>query len=395
MRRVTSLATFLLLLLPTRLPYWLDLAPRPAVEPLMVVRGTISRNDTLASALSGFASPTLVAKIVDAARPAYDLTRIMVGRPFGVTLGPDGLLRAFTYGIDELRTLHVVLEDGEPQARITEREYETRTAVVGGRIESSLFAAIDAAGEGDQLALDLADIFAWDVDFNTELRSGDSFRVAVEKKYLDGELRRYGRILSAELVRGPRRLRAIRYEAPGAAPGYYDPEGRPLRKAFLRSPLRFTRISSRFSTSRLHPILDVRRPHLGVDYAAPYGTPVHASADGVVAAAGWDGGFGRTVRLRHANGYQTLYGHLSRILVHVGQRVAQGDLVGAVGATGLATGPHLDYRMSRDGRFVDPLKVVLPPADPIPESERVAFETTSVAGLALLDEAPARTAAAR
>jgi murein DD-endopeptidase MepM/ murein hydrolase activator NlpD len=399
MRKVTALGAFLLVLLPTRLPYGLDSAPSLGSEPvvrdvvaseaLTVVEGRISRNDTLASALSGVASPALVDRIVRASRPAYDLTRIVVGRPFGITLGPDGLLRAFSYGIDELRTLHVDLKDGEPQARVTERPVETRTAVVAGLIESSLFGAVDAAGEGDQLALDLADVFAWDVDFNTELQPGDSFRVAVEKQYVEGELLRYGRILAAEFVRGPRTLRAVRHEAQWQAPGYYDTEGRPLRKAFLRSPLRFTRISSRFSRSRLHPVLNVRRPHLGVDYAAPYGTPVHAAADGLVVGAGWEGGYGRTVRIRHANGYQTLYGHLARIAVRAGQRVVQGTLVGAVGASGLATGPHLDYRMSLNGRFLDPLKVALPPAEPIAPSEREAFATSSRMLLAMLEGAPA------
>jgi murein DD-endopeptidase MepM/ murein hydrolase activator NlpD len=399
MRKVTALGAFLLVLLPTRLPYGLDSAPSLGSEPvvrdvvaseaLTVVEGRISRNDTLASALSGVASPALVDRIVRASRPAYDLTRIVVGRPFGITLGPDGLLRAFSYGIDELRTLHVDLKDGEPQARVAERPVETRTAVVAGVIESSLFGAVDAAGEGDQLALDLADVFAWDVDFNTELQPGDSFRVAVEKQCVEGELLRYGRILAAEFVRGPRTLRAVRHEAQGQAPGYYDTEGRPLRKAFLRSPLRFTRISSRFSRSRLHPVLNVRRPHLGVDYAAPYGTPVHAAADGLVVGAGWEGGYGRTVRIRHANGYQTLYGHLARIAVRAGQRVVQGTLVGAVGASGLATGPHLDYRMSLNGRFLDPLKVALPPAEPIAPSEREAFATSSRRLLAMLEGAPA------
>jgi murein DD-endopeptidase MepM/ murein hydrolase activator NlpD len=400
MKKITALGAFLLVLLPTRLPRWLDTAPplgsEPFVrEPLTVVERRISRNDTLASALSGVASPALVERIVQVARPAYDLTRIMAGRPFGITLGPDGLLRAFSYGIDEIRTLRVVVKNGEPRALVTHREVETRAAVVTGTIESSLFAATSAAGEGDQLALDLADVFAWDVDFNTELQPGDSFRVAVEKQYVEGEFFRYGRVLAAQLVRGSRVLRAVRHEADGQSPAYYDPDGRPLRKAFLRSPLRFTRISSRFTSSRLHPILNVRRAHLGVDYAAPYGTPVHAAADGLVVAAGWEGGYGRTVRLRHANGYETLYGHLSRVAVRTGQRVAQGTLVGAVGATGLATGPHLDYRMARNGQYLDPLKVALPPAEPIAPAEQEAFADASRRLLAMLGADETRTAARR
>jgi murein DD-endopeptidase MepM/ murein hydrolase activator NlpD len=372
MKPLSALLALTLLLLPTRFPRWPDAEVKPGPEPLRIVRGTVGHNDTLASVLDGLLSPVVLHQLVEAARPVHDLGRISVGRPFGLALGPDGLLRAFTYGIDELRTLRVVRHGEELSAELVTRDYETRTAVVAGAIEHSLFEAVEDQGEQDQLALDLADIYAWDVDFNTEIRSGDSFRVAVEKKYLDGAFVRYGRILAAEFVRGDRVLEALRHEG-ARGPGYYDLDGRPLRKAFLRSPLRFTRISSRFSHSRLHPILRVRRPHLGVDYAAPIGTPVAAAADGVVTFAGWQGGYGRSVRLRHANGYETLYGHLSRIDVRRGQRVSQGQRIGAVGRTGLATGPHLDYRMRRDGRFVDPLRVQSPPAEPIPPKERAAF----------------------
>jgi murein DD-endopeptidase MepM/ murein hydrolase activator NlpD len=388
MKTLIALAALLLVLLPTRLPRWLDTAPPPAEAPLTVLRGTFGRNDTLASALDGVVSPAALERLVEAARPVHDLARVAVGRPFGVALGPDGLLRAFTYGIDELRTLRVFTRGEDLRADVVTRRYETRTAVVAGRIESSLFGAVAAAGEQDQLALDLADVFAWDVDFNTEIQRGDSFRVAVEKLALPGAPERTGRILAAELVRGERVLRAFRHEGAAGA-GYYDAEGRPLRKAFLRSPLRFTRISSRFSRSRLHPVLSIRRPHLGVDYAAPAGTPVSAAASGTVVLAGWLGDYGRTVRIRHANGYETLYGHLSRLDVRAGQRVLQGDRVGAVGSSGLATGPHLDYRMTRDGRFVDPLRLDAPPAEPLPERERPAFAATLREGLALLDRAAA------
>jgi murein DD-endopeptidase MepM/ murein hydrolase activator NlpD len=390
MKRLTSLAAFLLVLLPTHLPWWIDTARPVGGTPVSVIRGTVGRRDTLASALEGLLPPAGVHRLVEAARPIHDLARISVGRPFGVALGPDGLMVAFTYGIDELRTLRVVRDGGELRADLLARRYETRVATVAGTIVSSLFGAIEAVGEEDQLALDLADIYAWDVDFNTEIQRGDSFRVAVEKLSLDGAFARYGRILAAEFVRGDRVLRAFRHEGTSGA-GYYDAEGRSLRKAFLRSPLRFTRISSRFSRSRLHPVLHVRRAHLGVDYAAPAGTPVTAAADGVVSAAGWMGGYGRTVRIRHANGYETLYGHLSRTFVRRGQRVAQGFRIGAVGATGIATGPHLDYRMSRNGQFVDPLRLASPPAEPVPANEGPAFAETLRRASALLDET-ARTA---
>jgi murein DD-endopeptidase MepM/ murein hydrolase activator NlpD len=387
MKRLTALSAFVLVLLPTHLPWWLDTARPLGGTPLSVVRGTVGRHDTLASALEGLLSPAGVQRLVDAARPIHDLARISVGRPFGVALGPDGLMRAFTYGIDELRTLRVVRDGDALRADVLARRYETRVVTVAGTIDSSLFVAIEAAGEEDQLALDLSDIYAWDVDFNTEIQRGDSFRVAVEKLSLDGAFARYGRILAAEFVRGDRVLRAFRHEGAGGA-GYYDAEGRPMRKAFLRSPLRFTRISSRFSRSRLHPILHVRRAHLGVDYAAPSGTPVSAAADGVVSEAGWMGGYGRTVEIRHANGYETLYGHLSRTFVRRGQRVTQGARIGSVGATGLATGPHLDYRMSRNGQFVDPLRLESPPAEPVPANERPAFAESVRRSTALLGAGP-------
>ncbi len=384
---ITLLTLAIAVLFPTRLPVSLDTPPPVPSDPLTTIRGTVQRGQTLASVLAAHVSSALVEQLRAAARPLHDLARLSVGRPFGITLGGDGLLRGFSYGIDELQTLRIVRRSDALRVEIVKRDYETRTSLVSGVIESSLFEAVADAGEGDQLALDLADVFAWDVDFNTEIQSGDSFRAVVEKQYLDGSLVRYGRILAAEFVRGSRVLSAFRHEG-AAGVGYYDAEGRSLRKAFLRSPLRFRRISSRFSRSRLHPILRVYRPHLGVDYAAPVGTPVHAAADGVVVLAGSLGGYGKTVRLRHANGYETLYGHLSRIEVVRGRRVAQGAVLGAVGATGLATGPHLDYRMLRNGRFVDPLRLQLPPADPVAGNERAAFRQTVQRLLPLLHREP-------
>jgi murein DD-endopeptidase MepM/ murein hydrolase activator NlpD len=403
MRPRCAAGAIALLLLPTHLSTPLPAsvedgaaaAQRIAVEtvtaaveqPARVLRGTVGRRATLGAMLRDALSPAGVHRMVEASRPVYNLARISVGHPFGVTFGPDGLLAVFTYGIDELRTLRITRTGEDYRAEVVTRDYEVAVASAGGTITSSLFGAVSDAGEEDQLALDLADIFMWDVDFNTELQKGDSFRVAVEKLSLDGRFSRYGRILSAELVRGQRVIQAVRFDG-AHGPGYYMPDGRPMRKAFLRSPLRFTRISSGFTRARLHPVLNVLRPHLGVDYAAPTGTPVRASADGVVTRAGWWGGYGKTVRLRHANGYETLYGHLSRIGVRTGQRVLQGAVLGAVGATGLATGPHLDYRMIKNGVFVNPLKVQSPPAEPISPAEQLAFNAERDRRIALLAAAP-------
>ncbi|MCL4822284.1 MAG: M23 family metallopeptidase [Vicinamibacteria bacterium] len=383
LRRAAAGASLLaLLLLPCE---FVGRAAPAGAAPLLeatVLRGTIPRGGTLGSALQGALDGAQLHEIVAAARPLHDLARVATGQPWGLALRPDGLL-AFTYGIDTLRTLRVERAATGWQARIVTRDVTATAATFAGTIESSLFAAVTASGGRDQLALDLAEIFAWDVDFNTELQRGDSFRLVVDELAVGDRFLRYGPIRAAEFRRGERVLRAVRFEADGRA-GYYAPDGTPLRKAFLRSPLRFTRISSGFSTRRLHPVLGIRRPHLGIDYAAPTGTPVQAAADGTVLAAGWEGGFGKTVRLRHANGFETLYGHLSRIDVRRGARVTQGDRIGAVGSTGLATGPHLDYRMKRSGAWVNPLAVQLPPAEPIAAALRPVFLRQAALALAAL-----------
>ena len=399
-RRLRLLAALALLLLPIRLPLHMNyqaasILPLSALPPLPPVRevhsslrvlsGKIARDATLEKVLGENLDPTHIHYLVQTARPLYNLGQLSVGHPFDVTLGPDGLLAAFSYGIDELRTLRVRRNGDGLEAQVETRRYETRNELVSGTIRSSLFGAVAESGESDQLAFDLAAIFEWDVDFNTELRPGDGFKVAVEKMYLDGRFARYGRILSAELERG-RVLRAVRFDGP-RGPEYYTPAGVPLRKTFLRSPLKFSRISSRFTRARLHPILKVVRPHFGVDFAAPTGTPVRAAADGVVVAAGWSGGYGKVVRLRHTRGLETLYGHLSRIDVKRGQRVEQGERLGAVGMTGLATGPHLDYRTIRSGVFVNPLTIQPPPPEPVPAAARADFEATRDRELALLEPA--------
>jgi murein DD-endopeptidase MepM/ murein hydrolase activator NlpD len=394
-RTAAALGALALVLCPSSFPPGMEGRPPALAEAsprLEIVTGTIARNTTLAEALEEHLSPSALHELVEASRPAHDLGRIAPGRPFTLGLDGEGHLARFEYEIDDLRTLRVERGQDGLIPRLVTRTYDVQVATASGVINSSLFAAVTESGEDDQLALDLADIFAWDVDFSTEIQSGDSFRVAFEKLTLDGRFARYGTILSAEFVRGGHLLRAVRFDG-ARGPGYYAPDGTPLRKQFLRSPLKFTRISSRFSRARLHPILKTVRPHLGVDYVAPPGTPVMAAADGVVTLAGWWGGYGRTVKLRHANGYQTLYGHLSRVLVRPRQRVVQGTVIGTVGASGLATGPHLDYRMMRAGSFVNPLTVQSPPAEPIPADERAAFEAARDAHLGLLPAAESRSVA--
>jgi len=379
-------ALALVLLLPVQLPKGMSAvraAPAPS-DVARVVRGTVSPRTTLAALLDKSLPRAGVHALVEAARPVYNLARISTGRPFALALAPDGLVTFFTYGIDELRTLRVRRVGETLRADIVERSFDVKVETIAGSIRSSLFGAVVAAGEDDQLALDLAEVFAWDVDFNTELQRGDSFRVAVEKLSLDGRFVRYGRILGAEFQRGERLLRAVRFEA-SRGTGYYAPDGTPLRKQFLRSPLRFDRVSSGYSASRFHPILQRFTSHFGIDFAAATGTPVNAAADGVVVAAGVMDGFGNAVKLRHPNGIETLYGHLSRIGARVGQRVSQGAPIGAVGQTGLATGPHLHYAMFRGGQYTNPMKIESAPAEPIPDDERPAFRAASASAIRMIE----------
>lgn len=322
----------------------------------------------------GLDAPT-VFSLVQSARRVFDFRRLRAGNLLAVGRSMADGLREVSYQIDAERLLRITSRRGTFRAEVIPIPVTTETAGVFGRVEDSLFDAVLGAGEAPELALRLADIFGWDLDFYTDTRPGDTFRLAVEKKkYLDGQLAAYGRILAAEYVNGSRVSQAVLFHDGDGKPAYYTPEGKSLQKAFLRSPLKFSApITSRFSRSRFHPILKRYRPHLGVDYGAPAGTPVQAIAEGRVILAGYNGEAGKTVQLRHTNGYETCYCHLSRILVHVGQHVAQGERIGLVGATGLATGPHLDFRLRRHGAFVNFATLILPPARPVAKPDWTEF----------------------
>jgi len=253
--------------------------------------------------------------------------------------------------------------------------FVSREAVTG-RIDNTFWdSAVQLYKLDPEVVLTLTDIFAFDIDFFTDIRPGDEFSAFYEKKFIRGEFISTGRILAAKFNNNGRSLEAFYYENSKGEGGYYDSEGRSLRKMFLKSPLRYRRISSYFSRSRLHPILKVYRPHLGVDYAAPAGTPVETVGDGVVVFKGWSGGYGRFVKIKHNRTYTTTYGHLSRYAkgLRQGQRVKQGDLIGYVGSSGLSTGPHLDFRMMQNNKYINPLKMKLDPAPPLAASERPRF----------------------
>lgn len=348
---------------------------------------TVQPGQTMGSIFSAEGLPAaLLHRIVEASRFPEALTRIKPGQRFEFLRHPDAALAAIRFDAGDTRRVTVHIEAGAIREEITERALERRVAIASGRIEQSLFAAGDAAGLSDATIMQMANVFAYDVDFAQDLRRGDEFSVIYEELYQDGERLRGGAILGAVFTNQGRRHVAIRHELADGQFDFFDPAGRSLRKAFLRTPVEFSRISSRFSAGRMHPVLGRMRAHRGVDYAAPTGTPIRAAGDGKVQFRGWQNGYGNVVIVEHGGRYTTLYGHLSRFApgLKVGGRVRQGQLIGNVGMTGLATGPHLHYEFRIAGAHRDPLTVTLPKAEPLNGQELRRFRDTSGAMLAQL-----------
>ncbi len=298
----------------------------------------------------------------------------------------DGEIKALSRKVSETRTLQVVRADSGFEAKVVENPVQTHVRTATASIDSSLFQAAAAAQISDTVALRLADVFAWDIDFVLDIRDGDRFTVVYEQIYQDGKYLRDGEVLAAEFVNSGKVYRAVRFVNDAGSAGYYTADGKPMRKAFLRAPVQFTRVSSVFNPHRLHPILNLIRGHMGTDYAAPIGTPVHAAGDGRVSFEGRRGGYGNAVVLAHGNNIETLYGHMSRFAKHlrVGSHVSQGDVIGYVGMTGLATGPHLHYEYLTNGVHRDPQTVHLAGAEPLRAESLDKFRADCAPWLALL-----------
>ncbi len=316
----------------------------------------------------------------EASASVHRLRDLAVDRPYSIVIDDNARINTFEYWIDDDYILSI-RQTGEGFAvEKTPVPYEKKELSIAGTIEDNLIASLEGQESGLQLALGLSDVFAWDIDFTTDLRKGDTFRVVVEGYFLDGRFRKFGDILAAEFMNNGERFRAYRFMADGKA-DFFDEKGTSLRKAFLKAPLSFRRISSSFSKGRRHPILKIVRPHHGIDYSAPTGTPVSASGDGRVQFAGSKGQYGRLVIVSHRNGYRTYYGHLSRIAKNLrqGARVDQGQVIGYVGSTGLATGPHLHYEMRVNDRPVNPLSQKIPRGTSVPRSSMAVYTATAKA----------------
>lgn len=361
----------------------------PSVEELYPY--VIPPKSTLASVLDEMdVSSQVVHQIVQAAKPVYDLGRLKPGTRYQLTYADPKDETSEVTGIkfyfSPIEMLEVRKVANEWSAQKITETVETRVMTFSGVVKSSLWASAAEAKMDPNLISDLAEVFAWQIDFSREIQQNDRWRLSVEQKLVKGKPVGWGQILAAEYENANQNLVGVLYHVNDNQYGYYSPDGMSLRRMFLKSPIRYGRISSRFTMKRFHPILQYNRPHLGVDYAAPVGTPIRAVGDGVIADIGTRGGAGKMIRIRHNSEYQTAYKHMSGFAkgVHSGSHIQQGQVIGYVGTTGLSTGPHLHFEFFQGGRYVDPLGKKFPSADPIPKDRLAQFQaevTRQVASL--------------
>lgn len=375
-------------------------AARPVIAQQASVASTIEvivgRNDTLDAIFRRMALDTAdLAAIRNLPGIRQSLDFLKPGDAIKLTHN-DGELKELSRKVSETQTLTVVRGEEGFAATMINQPVETRIRTAAATIDSSLFQAAEAADMSDMVALQLANVFAWDIDFVLDIREGDRFTAVYEQIYQDGKYLRDGEVLAAEFVNNGKVYRAVRFAGETSRPGYYTPDGLPMRKAFLRAPVEFTRVSSVFNPHRKHPILNLIRGHMGTDYAAPSGTPVHAAGDGRVSFAGRRGGYGNALILAHNNSVSTLYGHMSRFAarLRVGSHVQQGEVIGYVGMTGLATGPHLHYEYLVNGVHRNPQTVQLPGAEPLRADALEKFRVTTAPLVAALTPQAALPAAA-
>lgn len=349
---------------------------------------TVKSGDSLATIFSKLKiSARQLHDLLQQGGAAHNLKNIHPGETLNVLTDDSQRLLKLSYPVDKLSTLEISRNGDKFEIGTVHRTPERRAVSASATIDSSLFLAANKAGLPDNITMELAGIFGWDVDFALDIRKGDSFTVLYEEIYLDGELIDYGNILAAEFINQGKRYQAVRYTDAGGRTDYYALNGESMRKTFLRSPVEFTRISSRFSNGRKHPILNKIRAHKGVDYAAATGTPIKSTANGKIIFIGKKGGYGNAIVIQHGTRYSTLYGHMSKFRggLKNGSRVRQGQTIGYVGMSGLATGPHLHYELRVDGTHRDPLHVKLPGADPLNKKYMADFSARAESLVAQID----------
>lgn len=339
------------------------------------ILGVFKSGDTASSVLGQYLTLQTIYRLEKKSRPVFAFTRFKAGQPFQISFDHQDDFAAFEYEIDDQYRLMIQKDNGRFDITKIPIQYEIREQVVALTIETNISAALKQAGIDPSLGWALADIFAWDIDFARDIRHGDRLQMLVEKRFRHGEFKGYKNILATEFINRGTTYKAFRYVDNQGHEGYYDENGQSLQKAFLKSPVKFSRITSRFSTSRLHPILKTRRPHLGVDYAAPKNTPIKTVADGTIVEMGHNSTMGRYMIIRHFNGYETSYYHMNSFGKSMKKNgaVFQGEIIGYVGKTGLATGYHLCFRMTKNGRHLNPLDTPETSAKPVASSEMDRF----------------------
>ncbi len=361
-----------------------------AVDSFYIINGKVKRDQTLGTILNSYGvSHDSVYRLMLASSGIFDLRKIRMGNPYKVFCSKDTMHRVvhFVYEHTQVDYIMFSLVDSIVVSR-QEKEVRLQTRETSGIITSSLWNTMVDNGLDPMLAFELSEIYAWSIDF-FGLKEGDGFKVSYEEQFVDTNYIGLGKILGAVFYHANEEFYAVPF-VQDSVESFYDQEGNSLRKAFLKAPLRFSRISSRYSHSRMHPILKYRRPHLGVDYAAPIGTPVHAVGDGKIIKTGYSKGNGNWLKIQHNSVYATAYLHLSRYGKGVknGSYVKQGDIIGYVGSTGLSTGPHLDFRFYKNGYPIDPLKVKAPPVKPVKEENRPAYDSLLLLARKTLDAIP-------
>ncbi|MFO7983955.1 MAG: peptidoglycan DD-metalloendopeptidase family protein [Desulfuromonadales bacterium] len=366
-------------------PPELKIPPQPPLPEQEIRTGRVNAGDTITSLLGSYFSPREIHDLSRQSREVFPLSRICAGRSYQLCTEEDSF-KSFTYDIDSEEQLIISKSEDEFLIKREPIPYTIETDLIRGTISTSMFEAMDDAGGAPEVAIALADIFAWDIDFLRDVRKGDTFQALIEKRFRDGELAGFGKILAAEFTNGGRTFQAIRFTDGEQSASYYDPEGNNLRKTFLRAPLSYSRISSGFTKRRFHPITKTWKSHPAIDYAAPTGTPIMTVGDGVISRIGRTKYNGNYIKIRHNSSYETLYLHMQRFAkgMKKGKRITQGQTIGYVGSTGLATGPHLCFRMYKNQNPVNPHKIKAPSADPVSEELMPRFKEVSSPLLARL-----------
>lgn len=349
----------------------------------------VSSGDTLSTVFAKVGLPSAtVHEVLASSKDAKQLARLNIGQVLEFELTEQGELASLSSKLSALESVQLAKSGSGYVVKKEQIKPDVKTAYAHGEINSSLFLAAKRAGLNHNLTMELANVFGYDIDFAMDIRKGDSFEVLFEEKTVEGKRVGTGNILAARFTNRGKSYTAVRYTSKQGTSTYYTADGNSMRKAFIRTPVDFARISSRFSNGRKHPILNKIRAHKGVDYAAPHGTPIKSAGDGKVLLAGRKGGYGNTVVIQHGQRYRTLYAHMQGFAkgVRNGSSVKQGQIIGYIGTTGLSTGPHLHYEFQVDGVHVDPLGLKLPMSDPIAKSEKQRFLQMSQPMMARMDE---------